>query len=154
MVWWVGGNELCKVGFGLGKVVCLLCGCVWGIGRYLSRRKNGCVMRYTGGEFRMRFQRREKEETTRSDQWALCHKLLLKGKHLGRRRNGCVMRYTGGESLIWVQRRKKDETTLYGPMSFVPQASAERVLLLYPCAPLSFIYRVRWVSPYCIGGCV
>ena len=46
------------VGFGLGKVGCLLCGCVWGIGRYLSRRRHEGVVRDTGGEFRMRFQRR------------------------------------------------------------------------------------------------
>ena len=47
------------------------------------------------------------------------------------------MRYTGGKSLTWFQRTKKDETMLHGPISFVQQAFAERILFLYPTAPYS-----------------
>lgn len=54
--------------FGVGRLfVCCSGVCVWGIGRYLSRkRRHEGVVRNTGGKFRMRISKRGK--TMRSDQ--------------------------------------------------------------------------------------
>ena len=97
--------RLLYVGVGLKEVVCLLCGYVWGIGKYLSRKKREGFMRYTGGENLIRTQRRVKDETMLY--------LLLEFVPQSSKKSEGVMRYTGGESLIRSQRRIKDETMLY-----------------------------------------
>ena len=78
---------------------------MWGIGKYLSRKKREGVMRYKGGEKLIRFQRRVKDET-------MLYLLLGFVKQFSKKSEG-VTRYIGGDSLIRSQRRIEDETMLY-----------------------------------------